>query len=275
MRRRAFIAGLGAVASWPVVVKATGDASPVIGFLYGTSYRKAQFLWAAFLEGLASLGYVEGQNLRIELREAEGHYERLPGLAADLVKLQPALLVGAAAPAALALKAATTTIPLVFTASDDPVKLGFVASLRRPGGNATGINPMMIALEGKRLSLLHELIPDAVRIGVLFNPNSPDALAHFTDIEASGQSLGLDLVIIKVAEKAGFENAFARLEEQQIRALLVAEDPIFLPEDIAPLAVQFKVAVAQGSPAFAGAVMSYGPILTDTYRQLGVYSGRF
>src|SRR5262249_40427352 len=148
-----------------------------------------QSYWAAFREGLASLGYVEGENLRIDLREADGQYERLPDLAADLVKLQPAVLVSAQLPATLALKAATTTIPIVFTASDDPVKNGLVASLRSPGGNATGVNPMMVAPEGKRLGLLHELVPDAKRIGVLFNPDSPDAASHLADIEAAGQSL--------------------------------------------------------------------------------------
>ena len=167
MRRRAFIAALGGAAAWPVLANALDAASPVIGVLFGISFKLpvTQPFWAAFLEGLASLGYLEGQNLRIELREADGHYERLPDLAADLIKLQPAVLVGAALPATLALKAATTTIPIVFTAADDPVKNGLVMSLRSPGGNATGINPMMNEVEGKRLSLLHELVPDASRVG--------------------------------------------------------------------------------------------------------------
>jgi putative ABC transport system substrate-binding protein len=278
MKRRAFIAGLGGAAAWPVLANALDVASPVIGFLFGTSFKSpvAQSFWAAFREGLASLGYVEGQNLRIELREADGQYERLPGLAADLVKLQPAVLVSAQLPATLALKAATTTIPIVFTAADDPVKNGLVASLRSPGGNATGINPMMVAVEGKRLSLLHELVPDASRIGVLFNPNSPDASSHLTDIEAAGQSLGLELVIIKVADKAAYENAFALINEQQMRVLLVAADPLFLTADIAPLANRFKVAAlyATRSPAVQGGLMSYGPSFIDVYRQLGVYTGR-
>jgi putative tryptophan/tyrosine transport system substrate-binding protein len=278
MRRREFIAGLGGAVAWPVLANALDAASPVVGFLYGTSFKAplTQPFWAAFLEGLASLVYVEGQNLRIELREAEGHYERLPGLAADLVKLQPAVLVGAALPATLALKAATTTIPIVFTAADDPVKNGLVMSLRSPGGNATGINPMVIEVEGKRLSLLHELVPDASRVGVLFNTNSPDASTHLTDIEAAGQSLGLNLVIIKVADKAAYENAFALINEQQIRALLVAADPLFFTGDIAPLANRFKVAAlyATRSPAVEGGLMSYGPSFTDVYRQLGIYTGR-
>jgi putative tryptophan/tyrosine transport system substrate-binding protein len=213
MNRRAFIAALGGAALVrPTLANALDAASPIVGFLTGgLSYKEPlmQPYWAAFQEGLASLGYVEGQNLRIDLREANGHYERLPDLAADLIKLEPAVLVGAQLPATLALKAATTTIPIVFTASDDPVKNGLVASLRSPGGNATGVNPMVVAPEGKRLSLLHELLPDASRIGVLFNPNSPDASSHLTDIEAAGQSLGLDLVIIKVADDASLENTFA------------------------------------------------------------------
>jgi putative ABC transport system substrate-binding protein len=278
MNRREFIAGVGIAAAWPVVANALDAASPVIGFLYGTSYKApvTQPLWAAFREGLASLGYVEGQNLRIELREAEGHYERLPDLAADLVKLQPAVLAAGALPATLALKAATTTIPIVFTASDDPVKNGLVASLRSPGGNATGINPMMIAVEGKRLELLHELVSDVSRIGVLFNPNSPDASSHLTDIEAAGQSLGLNLVIIKVADKAAYENAFAWINEQQIRALLVSADPVTPTDQIAVLASRYKVPAiyTQRLEAVAGGLMSYGPSLTDGYRQLGVYTGR-
>jgi putative ABC transport system substrate-binding protein len=151
-------------------------------------------------------------------------------------------------------------------------------SLRSPGGNATGINPMMNALEGKRLSLLHQLVPDVSRIGVLFNPNSPDSSSHFTEIEAAGQSLGVDLVIINVADEAAFENAFAWLNEQQIRALLISADPLFLaPVDrIAGLANQFKVAALYGArpQAVAGGLMSYGPVLTDAYRQLGVYTGQ-
>ena len=164
----------------------------------------------------------------------------------------------------------------MFTASDDPVKNGLVASLRSPGGNATGINPMMVAPEGKRLELLHELVPDASQIGVLFNPNSPDASSHLTDIEAAGQSLGLDLVIINVADEAALENAFAWINEQQIRALLVAADPLFPIDHIAPLANRFKVAAVYwfDPRQLPVRLMSYGPSLTDAYRQLGVYTGR-
>jgi putative ABC transport system substrate-binding protein len=264
MKRHEFIAALGAAATWPVVASALDAASPVVGYLHGISFKGvAQPFWAVFREGLASLGYVEGQNLKIELREAEGHYQWLPDLAADLVKLQPAVLVASQLPASLALKAATTTISIVFTASDDPVKNGLVASLRSPGGNATGINPMMIAPEGKRLSLLHELVPDASRIGVLFNPNSPDASSHLTDIEAAGHSLGLDLAITKVADETGFESAFAWINEQQIGALLVAADPLFdsRSDRVAGLASRYKVPAIYGLriDAVAGGLMSYGP----------------
>jgi putative tryptophan/tyrosine transport system substrate-binding protein len=272
VKRGAFIAALGGAAAWPFAGNALDAGSPIIGFLSGITFREGL---AAFREGLGSMGYIEGQNLKIELREADGHYDRLPSLAADLVNLQPAVLVAAQLPATLALKAATTTIPIVFTASDDPVKNGLVASLRSPGGNATGINPMVIAPEGKRLGLLHELVPDANRIAVLFNPDSPDASAHLLDIETAGQSLGLDLVIINVADKSAFENAFAWINEQQIGALLVAADPLFGPQ-IADLAMQYKVPALYPfrSLAVAGGLMSYGPSLTDAYRQLGVYTGR-
>ena len=279
MQRRAFIAGLSSAAAWPAVASAMDAGSPVVGYLHGISFKGvAQPFWAAFREGLASLGYVEGQNLKIELREAEGQYERLPDLAADLIKLHPAVLVASQLPASLALKAATTTIPIVFTASDDPVKTGLVASLRSPEGNATGINPMVIAPEGKRLSLLHELVPDASRIGVLFNPNSPDASSHLTDIEAAGQSLGLDLVIVNVADETRFESAFAWISEQQIEALLVAADPLFSSraDRVVGLANRYKVPAIYSLriDAVAGGLMSYGPSLVDTYRQLGVYTGR-
>jgi putative ABC transport system substrate-binding protein len=278
VKRRTFIAAVGSVAAWPTLANALDDASPIVGFLTGASYKRPglQPNWAAFQDGLASLGYVEGQNLKIELREADGHYERLPDLAADLIKLQPAVLVAGQLPAALALKAATTTIPIVFTASDDPVKNGLVASLRSPGGNATGINPMMIAPEGKRLSLLHELIPDASRISVLFSPNSPDAASHLAGIEAAGQSLGLDLVIIKLADEAALENAFAWMNEQQIKALMVTADPLIPTDHVIRLANQFKFAAMYTVriEAVLGGLMSYGPSLTDGYRQLGVYTGR-
>jgi putative ABC transport system substrate-binding protein len=280
MRRRAFIAALGSAAAWPILANALDAASPVVGFLHGISFKGpvAQPLWAAFREGLASLGYVEGQNLKIELREAEGHYERLPDLAADLVKLQPSALVGVQLPAALALEAATTTIPIVFTAADDPVKNGLVNSLRSPGGNATGINPMMTALEGKRLSLLHELVADVSRVGVLFNPESPDASSHLTEIEAAGNALGLELVVINVAEDSGLENAFAWINEHQIEALLVAADPLFSTriERVAGLAKEYKVPAVYSFrfDAAGGGLMSYGPSLTDAYRQLGIYTGR-
>jgi putative tryptophan/tyrosine transport system substrate-binding protein len=280
MRRREFIAGLSGAAAWPTLAHALDGASPVVGVLHGISFKgpESQPSWAAFREGLASLGYVEGQNLRIELREAERHYERLPDLAADLVKLQPAVLVGVQLPASLALKAATTTIPIVFTAADDPVKNGLVPSLRSPGGNATGINPMMTALEGKRLSLLHELVPDVSRIGVLFNSNSPDASSHLTEIEAAGNALGLELVVINVAEDSGLENAFAWIVEHQIDALLVAADPLFSTriDRVAGLAKVYKVAAVYSfrSDAVGGGLMSYGPSLTDAYRQLGIYTGR-
>ena len=279
MRRREFIAGVGAAAAWPALVNALDAASPIVGFLTGGLSYKAPLMqpyWAAFQDGLASLGYVEGQNLKIELREADGHYERLPDLAADLIKLQPAVLVASQLPATVALKAATTTIPIVFTASDDPVKNGLVASLHSPGGNATGINPMMVAPEGKRLELLHELVPDASRIGVLFNPNSPDAASHLTDIEAAGQSLGLDLVIIKFADEVALDNAFASMNEQQIKALLVAADPLIPIDHVIRLANRSKIVAFSSvrSNAVVGGLITYGPSLTDAYRELGVYTGR-
>jgi putative ABC transport system substrate-binding protein len=279
MRRREFIAGLGGAVAWPLVTDAQEAKSPLVGFLYGLTFiiASTQGYLAAFREGLKLTGYVEGQNLRIEYREADGQYDRLPELAADLVRLQPAVIVAAQLPAALAAKAATATIPIVFTAADDPVKNGLVASLRSPGGNATGINPMVVAPEGKRLGLLHELVPDAPTIGVLFNPDSPDASSHLLELEAAGGSLGLELVIINVSEEAGLESAFAWIDEQQIGALLVAADPLFSGriDRVAGLATKYKVPAVYSLrfDAVAGGLMSYGPSLIDAYRQLGVYTG--
>ena len=280
MKRRAFIAALGGAAAWPLVARGQQPMSPIVGFLYGATFKlaSAQPYLSAFREGLGSLGYVDGQNLRIEFREADGRYERLPDLAADLVRLEPAVIVAAQLPAALAAKAATATIPIVFTAADDPVKNGLVASIRRPGGNATGVNPMVVAPEGKRLGLLHELVPDASTIGVLFNPDSPDASSHLQDIEAAGHALGLELVIINVSEESGLETAFLWVHEQQIEALLVAADPLFSNriDRVADLATEYKVPAIYSLrfDAVAGGLMSYGPSLTDSYRQLGVYTAR-
>jgi putative ABC transport system substrate-binding protein len=280
MKRRAFIAGLGSAAAWPVLAWGQQPSTPLVGFLYGIDFRRpsTQAYLSAFREGLRSTGYVEGQNLRIEYPEAEGQYDRLPGLAADLVRLEPAVVVAAQLPAALAAKTATTTIPIVFSAADDPVKNGLVASLRSPGGNTTGVNPMVVEPEGKRLGLLHELMPDAQQIGVLFNPNSPDASSHLVEIEAAGQSLGLELVIINVAEESGLQNAFAWLHEQQIGALLIAADPLFSSriERVAGLAMEYNVPAVFSLryDAVAGGLMSYGPSLTDSYWQLGIYTGR-
>ena len=281
MKRRTFIAALGGAAvAWPIAARAQQASSPTIGFLYGLTFNRssASPYLSAFREGLGLMGYAEGQNLRIELREAGGQYDRLPGLAADLVRLEPAAIVAAQLPAALAAKAATATIPIVFSAADDPVKNGLVASLHRPGGNATGVNPMVVAPEGKRLGLLHELVPDATPIAVLFNPQSPDATSHLLDLETAGDSLGLELVIINVADKSGLENAFAWLHEQQIAALLVAADPLFSGriDKVAALALEYKVPAVYSLrlDAVAGGLMSYGPSLTDSYRQLGVYTGR-
>jgi len=266
MRRRSFIAGLGSAAAWPVVARAQ-PAMPLLGFLFGIDFRRpsTQAYLAAFREGLSSTGYVEGQNLRIEFREAEGQYDRLPGLAADLVRLQPAVIVAAQLPAALAATAATATIPIVFTAADDPVKNGLVASLRSPGGNATGVNPMVVEPEGKRIGLLHELVPSEEKIGVLFNPNSADASSHLADIEAAGNSLGLELVIINVSDESGLGNAFAWIDEQQIGALLVAADPLFSGriERLVSLAIEYKLPAVFSlrNDALAGGLMSTAPAL--------------
>src|SRR5262245_45997842 len=268
MNRRDVMVALGSAAAWPIVAHGQ-QPPPTIGILNGNAFKQpsTQAYLAAFREGLASTGFVEGQNVRVEFREADGHDERLPDLAAELVKLNPAVIIAVELPAALAAKAATTTIPIVFIASDDPVKNGLVASLEGPGGNATGINPPIVAVETKRVGLLHELVPDAARLGALFNPNSPDAASRSEQLDAAGDALGLDLVFINVAEDSGLEHAFAWINEQQIEGVLVAADPLFAShiEHVVALAREYKLPAIYATrlDAVAGGLMSYGPSLAD------------
>jgi putative tryptophan/tyrosine transport system substrate-binding protein len=279
-RRRAFIAGLGGAAVWPLVARAQQPTMPVIGFLYPYAIDSpvAQPYFNAFRQAMREAGYVEGKNVAIEYRGAEGHYDRLPELAAELVRLRPAVLVAAQLPAALAARAASTTIPIVFTAADDPVKSGLVESISQPGGNTTGINPMVTSLDGKRLGLLHELAPGAAVIGVLFNPNSPDAELHLSDLQEAGRKLGLQLFVVHASSEAEFDKAFAAFQARRAEALLIAADPLFSirAERLAALAARYALpAVYQlRLDALAGGLMSYGPNLMDSYRQLGVYTAR-
>jgi ABC-type uncharacterized transport system substrate-binding protein len=252
---------------------------PVIGFLSSRSPGESAPDVAGFRQGLAQVGYVENQTVAIEYRWAENRYERLPTLAADLVGRQVAVIAALGGPVtALAVKAATKTIPFVFITGVDPVKLGLVASFARPGGNATGFNIFITAIEAKRLGLLRELVPSAARIAVIMNPNSPELETQLGDVQTGAGAIGWELQILRVGSEAEFDPAFATLAQSAVQALLVAADPFFNSqrERIVALAARHKIPAiyeARGYPV-AGGLMSYGPNIADMYRQAGQYTGQ-
>jgi putative tryptophan/tyrosine transport system substrate-binding protein len=277
MRRRDFIAALGSAAAWPLVVRAQHPPIPVIGLLNSLS---SDWPFAvAFRQGLKEMGYVEGQNVAIEYRWAEGHYDRLPELAADLVRRQVAVIAATGGdPSALAAKAATTTIPIVFNVAEDPVKAGLVTSLNRPGGNMTGVSLLTGTLEGKRLELLHELAPSAAVIAVLLNPNFMEAGTQSRTVDAAARTLNRQIQILNVSNDRDINVAFAALVQQRVGALLVASDPFFFirHEQLVALAAHHAIPTIYFVREFvmAGGLMSYGTNFADLYRQLGVYAGR-
>ena len=280
MRRREFITLLGgAAAAWPLAAQAQQPAIPVIGYLSSRSPDESRHLVEAFRMGLAAGGYVEGQNVAIEYRWGEGQYGRLPALAADLVSRGVAVLVTTGGePSVLAAKAATSAIPIVFTVGGDPVKLGLVASLNRPGGNATGVSLLTTAPEAKRLGLLKELVPDAAVFGILINPNYQEAEAQSREVQEAGRAIGRRVQIANAGSDQELGTAFAALVEQRAGALLVAADPFFdtRRQRIVALAAQFKLpAIYQFRDyAVAGGLMSYGISISDGYRQVGIYTGQ-
>ena len=279
MRRRKFIALLGSAATWPIVGRAQQGAMPVIGCLNSAAAAPIAHLLAAFRRGLGETGYVEGQNVAIEYRLAEGHYDRLPALAADLINRQVSVIAtGGGTVSALAARAATTTIPVVFVSDSDPVKIGLVTSINRPGGNVTGIHQLTAGLEAKRVGLLHELVPSANRIAVLVNPDYTDAEAQIKEVQEAARTLRLDLPILKASNESDFEAAFATVTEQRAGALLVASDPFLFSRrnQLVALAASHAVpAIYQFREcATIGGLMSYGTRITDSYHQVGVYTGR-
>jgi putative tryptophan/tyrosine transport system substrate-binding protein len=278
VRRRTFIAGLGCAAAWPVMARAQQPAMPVVGFLSAQSADDSKFLTVPVLQGLKETGYVEGQNVAVEYRWAENQYDRLPALAADLVRRRVAVIVTNGAPAARPAKAATTTIPIVFATAGDPVALGLVASLNRPGANLTGITILSAELAPKQLQLLRELLPNAARFGVLVDPTSPPAQSVITDLQAAARTLGLQLVVVNARTDSDLEPAFASFSQQRVGAVLLGTGTLFTrrTEQLAALAARHALPTIYEyrEYALAGGLMSYGSSIGYEYHQVGIYTGR-
>jgi ABC-type uncharacterized transport system substrate-binding protein len=278
MRRREFITLVGGVAAaWPVAARGQQPAMPVIGFLHHASPDVAAGLAAAFRQGLKETGFVEGQNVRIEYRWAQGRYDLLPELAADLVRREVAVIM-TNTPTSQVAKAATSTIPIVFASADDPIPLGLVASFNRPGGNATGIYFLIAALEGKRVEFLHEVVPKAGTIALLVDPNFPSAATQTLAMRQAARSLGLNLLVVTAGTERDIDTAFATLVRERAGALAVAASGFFFfhREQLVALAAHHGMPVVYPwrDAAAAGGLMSYGASPFDAYRQAGIYAGR-
>ena len=281
MKRREFITLLGgAAAAWPLAAQAQQPAMPVIGFLGAESPDRWASRTRALHQGLGETGYVEGRNVAIEYRWAAGQNDRLPALAADLVRGRAKLIVTpGSTPAALAAKAATKTVPIVFYVGGDPVELGLVASLNRPGGNLTGVTTLTSEVGPKRLQLLYELVPTATIVALLVNPTNPDLAEPATkDLQAAARTLGVQLHVLHASAERDFDAVFSSLVQQRVSALVIVNDALFSTrvEQLAVLAIRHAVPAVYQFREFvaAGGLMSYGTGFIDAFRQVGVYTGR-
>ena len=276
MRRREFIRLFSStVVASPLTARAQQAAMPVIGFLNSASAKTFPSLVAAFRQGLSESGYVEGQNLAIEYRWADGDYKKLPKLAADLVGRHVSAILAGGPPAVVAAKAATTTIPIVFTSGGNPIELGFVSSLSQPGGNVTGVSFLLNELGAKRLELLRELVPAATSVGFLANPTRPSFQSEVKNTQQAAQALGVKLIVLNASTEAEIDTAFAEFSRQGIATLMLGADSLFQSrrDQIVALANRLRVATMYNLREYvaAGGLISYAPSLAEVYRQAGVY----
>jgi putative ABC transport system substrate-binding protein len=278
LRRRQFLTLLGSAAAWPLAAHAQQPAMPVVGFLRSSALADRARYLPAFRQGLREPGYVEGQNMAIEYRWAQDQHDVLPDLAADLVRRQVTVIAAHDLPSSIVAKAATTTIPIVFLTGGDPVKLGLVTSLNRPGGNVTGVAFVVAELGAKQLGLLHELQPGAVRVGVLVDPNYAATQSFVSDVQAAASSSGMQIEVLEAPTGRDIDTAFAKLAQTPIDALVVAPSPLLNNRrvQIVTLAAYRRVPAIYSwrEAAEVGGLMSYGTSLSDAYRQEGVYTGR-
>ena len=278
MKRREFITLLGGAAAWPLAARAQQPAMPVIGFLSSLSQARTAHLVASFRRGVTETGFIEGQNMGIEYRFADGQYEKLPAMAADLIRRSVAVIAAAAPPAALAARTATTTVPIVFVVGLDPVAAGLVTSFNRPGGNATGMTLITGPLGQKRLELLGELVPKASVVAMLVNPTSPDAAPEIRDVQGAAQAKGLQLRILTASTPNELDAAYASLAAQRSDALLVGSDPFFVirRQEIITAVARLGLAAIYPFREFTevGGLLSYGSNIARAYREAGIYVGR-
>jgi putative tryptophan/tyrosine transport system substrate-binding protein len=281
VRRREFIALLGGAAAWPLAARAQQSTMPVIGFLNGQTAQAFAPAAASFRRGLNEAGYVEGQNVAIEYRWAEGRVDWLQPLAADLVRRQVVVIAATGGNnSALVAMQATSTIPIVFTSSDNPIERGLVASINRPGGNVTGVSWFGSELGPKRLGLLHELVPNATIVALLINPDNPESVRQPAELQDAARVLGLQLVVLTATTAGDIDTAFSGMVQNRVGALLVGSDPFFANrrEQLIALAAQHAIPTIYGDAArevtLAGGLMIYGNSLADAYRRAGIQTGR-